>query len=537
MYTAPSRSVLPPELDPRLGRRRPQRSGLRRALALLTVTLSVLVVVASTGGYVVVRWFDGSIARIKLDFGNDRPPEASKGEQNWVLAGTDSRAGTGNEYGGDAVQGERSDTTILAHLDNDGTTTLMSIPRDTLVEIPPYDDDKGVSHPAHKDKFNAAIMLGGPSLMVRTIEGLTGIRVDHYVAVDLAGFKQITDAIGGVDVCIKPSTLVERSMNDERTEYLRSSNTNDPFSGFKGHVGENHLNGDQALAFVRQRHGLEGGDTARIRRQQQFLGQVFRQATATGVLLNPGRVSSLLGAVRDALTLDQDTSLSDLEKLAGRMRGLDATKLRFETVPTREFTESDAGAVFINGGLQYREPGTNFDAIGLPLLVDQPQFDQLLARLKGEAPPTPNASTTQEAPAPVTIPPSQVLVTAQNGTPTSGTARRATEALAQLGFRTNAPTVADASTYGASEVRYAPGQEESAQTLAAAVPGSVLKVDPTVTNGIVLVVGSSYTGTRPVTVLGQNSAPTPTPSKSASSPATIAPPPVTAADADNRCTF
>jgi LCP family protein required for cell wall assembly len=381
-------------------------------------------------------------------------------------------------------------------------------------------------------------MLGGPSLMVRTIEEFTGIRVDHYVGVDLAGFKQITDAIGGVDVCVKRSYLAETTLNDERTSYVRSTNLNDPFSGFHGKVGENHLNGDQALAFVRQRHGLEGGDTARIRRQQQFLGQVFRQSTATGVLLNPGRVSSLLGAVRNALTLDQNTSLTDLEKLAGRMRGLDATKLRFETVPTREFTENDVGAVQTSNGLQYQEPGKHLDAIGLPLLIDEPKFNDLLTRLKGEPTTAPSASTS-EAATPVTVPPSQILVTAENGTTTSGQARRATEALAELGFRTAAPVVADASTYGASEVRYAPGQEESAQTVSAAVPGSVLKADPTVTNGVVLVVGSSYTGTRPVTVLGETPTATPTPSASASAsaPATMAPPPVTAADADNRCTF
>ncbi|MDQ1633508.1 MAG: hypothetical protein QOJ32_317, partial [Frankiaceae bacterium] len=347
MYTAPSRTVLPPELDPRIGRGAPHLRGLKKLLALLTVTLSVLIVVGSTSGYVVVRWFNGSIARIQLNFGDNRPAEAEKGEQNWVLAGTDSRAGTGSEYGGNAVEGERSDTTILAHLDADGTTTLMSIPRDALVTIPAYDDPQGRPQPAHQDKFNSAIMLGGPSLLVRTIEGLTGIRVDHYVSVDLAGFKRITDAIGGVDVCIKPSSLVESTFNDAGTERVRSTNLNDPFSQFRGVVGTNHLDGDQALAFVRQRHGLEGGDTARIQRQQQFLGQVFRSASSTGVLLNPARVTSLIAAVRDALTLDSETSLNDLEKLAGRFRGLDATKLRFETVPTRDFTENDPGAVTI----------------------------------------------------------------------------------------------------------------------------------------------------------------------------------------------
>lgn len=506
---------------------------------MLTVTLSVLIVVASTGGYVVVRWFNGSIARIQLNFGGNRPPEAAKGEQNWLLAGLDSRAGTGNEYGGTAeVQGERSDTTILAHLDKDGSTTMVSIPRDTLVTIPAYTDDKGIDHPAHQDKFNSAIMLGGPSLMVRTIEDFTGIRVDHYMAVDLAGFKQITDAIGGVNVCVKPSKVVEAGTDPDTGRAYRSTNLDDPYSGWVGHVGDNHVNGDQALAFVRQRHGLEGGDIARIQRQQQFLGQVFRQSTASGVLLNPARVASLIEAVKNALTLDQNTSLTDLEKLAGRLKGLSATKLSFETVPTRDLTDSDPNTIRIGGpgaALQYKEPGAP-RAVGSVQLVVQPQYDQLLARLKGMAAPAPSPSAA--APQPVTVPPSQVLVTAENGTTTSGQARRASEALSALGFRTNAPQVADATTYGASEVRYAPGQEESAKTVAAAVPGSVLKVDPTVSNGIVLVVGSSYTGTQPVTVLGATPTATATASpKAPPSASATAPPPVTAADAGNRCTF
>jgi LCP family protein required for cell wall assembly len=464
VYTAPTRSVLPPELDPRIGRRHPRRRGVRRALALLAVTLSVLIVLASTGGYVVVRWFNGSIARIQLNFGNDRPPEASKGEQNWLLAGTDSRAGTGTEYGG-----------------NDGTTTLMSIPRDTLVTVPPYDDDKGIGHPAHQDKFNSAIMLGGPSLMVRTVEGLTGVRIDHYVSVDLAGFKKITDAIGGVTVCVKRSSVVETG-TDDNGRYYRSTNLDDPFSGFRGTVGANHLDGDQALAFVRQRHGLEGGDTARIQRQQQFLGEVFRHSTSTGVLLNPSRVTSLLGAVRDALTLDENTSVSDLEKLGGRMRGLDPTKLRFETVPTRDLKPSDPGAVQIGGALQYKELGAP-RAIGSVLLIDQPKFDSLLAALKNTGSLPPSSAPVTEPPAVVTVPPSQVLLTVENGTTISGIARKATDDLGRQGFRTNAPVVADATTYGASEVRFAPGYEDSAKTVASAVPGSVLKTDPTATNG------------------------------------------------------
>jgi hypothetical protein len=170
-------------------------------------------------------------------------------------------------------------------------------------------------------------------------------------------------------------------------------------------------------------------------------------------------------------------------------------------------------------------------------LVQQPQYDQLLARLKGTADLTPSETPTTEPPAPVTIPPSQVLVTVENGSGISGLARKATDELGSQGFRTNSPTLADVDTYGASEVRYAPGEEESAQTVAAAVPGSVLKTDPTATNGIVLVVGSSYTGTRAVQVSGSESDTATTSPSRSPSPAATVPAPVTAADPGNRCTF
>ena len=116
-----------------------------------------------------------------------------------LLAGLDSgRQGTG----ANDETGMHSDTTIIAHLDKDGTTTLVSIPRDTMVTIPSYKDKQGNQHDAHKAKFNSAISEGGASLLVRTVEKLTNIRVDHYVSVDLEGFAKISNALNGVPVCI-----------------------------------------------------------------------------------------------------------------------------------------------------------------------------------------------------------------------------------------------------------------------------------------------------------------------------------------------
>ena len=196
----------PAEGDPGGSRYRARPSRAGRAGRVLLAVLSTAVLALSVGGYLVTNYFDHTIARLHLNLGGSTP--AADSSSNWLLVGTDSRAGSGSQYG--SVPGQRSDTTILAHLAKDGTTTLVSIPRDTYVEVPAYDAN-GVHHLAAKDKFTNAINVGGPSLLVATVEQLTGLPVEHYVSVDLAGFKQVTDAVGGVNVCLKQSSF---SSND-----------------------------------------------------------------------------------------------------------------------------------------------------------------------------------------------------------------------------------------------------------------------------------------------------------------------------------
>ena len=346
--------------------RKRRRSLWGRLVYLVASLLAVVVLLGSVGGFVVVKWFDGSIARVQLNLGstdkNDKsiPPPTPLGSQNWLLVGTDSRAGTNGEFG-TGIDGERSDTTILAHLDADGTTTNISIPRDTLVTIPAYEDSSKVTHPAEKNKFNQAIFEGGAPLLVRTVQNMFDIRIDHYVSVDLEGFKKISQVLNGVQVCIKPAPASADEDNGQIT------NINDGFSGFHGHYGTQRLAGDQAVAFVRQRHGLPNGDIDRIKRQQQFLGSVFRTATQVNLLFKPLAVTQLLGALKKSLTLDEHTSLSDLETLGQRLRGLDPAKVLFETVPQRglDVTDTDLGTIVIQDSIPTLIPtgqGNNVEA-------------------------------------------------------------------------------------------------------------------------------------------------------------------------------
>ncbi|WP_242424413.1 LCP family protein, partial [Frankia sp. EI5c] len=193
-----------------------------------------------------------------------------------------------------------------------------------------YTGADGAEHAAQKSKLNAAFAYGGPSLLVRTIETLTNIRIDHYLQIDFVGFQAMTDALGGVTVCVKelPAELKARGLD----------NLNDRYSGWHGQVGDNTLDGGQALAFVRQRYGLPEGDIDRIRRQQQFLGVIFREVASAGTLLNPGRLLDVVGAATSALTLDQNTSLTDLRGLAVRMQGISSGGVAFKTVPATPST-------------------------------------------------------------------------------------------------------------------------------------------------------------------------------------------------------
>ena len=351
-----------------------------------------------------------------------------------------------------------------------------------------------------------AILEGGPALLVATIQNLTGIPIDHYVSVNLEGFKKISEVLNGVNVCIKPAPASADEENGAIT------NINDGYSGFHGKYGEQKVVGDSAVAFVRQRHGLPDGDISRIQRQQQFLGAVFREATQNGVLFNPVAITHLLSAVRNAITLDQNTSLSDLEKLAIRLRGVGPNKLLFETVPQRglEFSDTDLGSVVpyqgVPGGIPTLIPNGQTDNVGSVQVINQPQFQQMLSTLRDESPTTsttgPNATPSTSKPVKVTVPPSDVTVTVQDGVGQVGLANQVTAKFAQQGYKTGAPGPADATTYSHSVVLYSPGNQEQARTVATAVPGSIVEADPAATNSVILIVGQNFTTVQPVSLTG-----------------------------------
>lgn len=280
---------------------------------LIAIGVFAALIVAGIGGLLWQRQssYNGNIDRIKGVMPTDqanRPGPNVEGTENWVLVGSDSRAESATTgQGGDVWKPgqQRTDTIMLLHLPADRKKAyIISFPRDSWVEIPGYG----------KQKINAAFSYGGPKLLIETLESLTGIRVDHYGAIDFEGFKSMTDALGGVTVNIKQSVY-------------------DPARKKQWTAGRQRLNGEDALLFVRQRYNLPNGDFDRIKRQQAFLGALAKQAADRGTLTNPLKLDRFLSALTKSISVDSGVSAGDLRSLAVSMRSVRASDVMFMTLP------------------------------------------------------------------------------------------------------------------------------------------------------------------------------------------------------------
>ena len=472
----PGDRPLPPHLDPRGPRpsqslprvvrtapvEEPPRSRVARALSVLAATLSVALFAVATLGYVLYDKYDAQINRIPgLSAalpGLVKPPPAPRDAKNVLLVGSDSREGVGKSFGRD--EGQRSDTIILAHLYGDSDKAqLISFPRDTYVTIPAYTDPAtGVQHAERKDKINSAMATGGPALLIATIEHLTRIRVDNYLQIDFAGFQQMVEELGGVEVCL----LRDVKETDSRIDLK---------------AGRQVVRGEQALAFVRQRKGLPNGDIDRIKRQQAFIASIARKALSSGTLLNPSRLNGFLDVATRAVDADDQLSGTELSALALRLRNFSAGGVSFTTVPISS-TNGTAG------NLRYL------------VLLDEAKSASLFDRLRrDEAPGSRKRARPSPTPAtPLIVAPPSVRVAVLNGAGVPGLGARAAADLVDVGFTVVGSPGNRGSGATATYVRYGPTRADSARTLAAAVPGSTLQADDTLGSTVELVVGASYAG-------------------------------------------
>jgi LCP family protein required for cell wall assembly len=275
-----------------------------------SAALVVLLVVLTVVGWLTWRHLNGNIRTADASLA----PSTLSGTQNILLVGSDNRSGSDARYG--TAQGARSDTTILLHTPADRREAVaVSIPRDSMVEIPQCTRSDGTTAAASYGMFNSAFDTGGIGCTVKTVETLTGVRITHFIVLDFTGFVQVVNALGGIRVCV-------------------TQPISDPDSRLSLPAGITTLNGDQALAFVRVRHIGNGSDLERITRQQYFLDELEAQVRAAGVLSNPLRMYDIANAATKAIVTDPGLgSISRLLALVNSLNQVPSGKTTYVTVP------------------------------------------------------------------------------------------------------------------------------------------------------------------------------------------------------------
>ena len=458
----------PPGDEPPRGHRGGGGRGNRmRVLAWVSIGVTTVMVAGSLTAYTMYRDAFGNITQksVNKDIINPRPPDT--GALNVLLVGSDTRAGAGNaKYGQQTARladagGKRTDTIILMHISpNRDKARLISFPRDSMVQIPKCKNETTKQEMApRRDMINSAYNSGGVACTISTIETLTGIRVNHFVEVDFSGFKNIVDALGGIEICLKTA------VNDRASKLVLPA-------------GRSRLDGEKALGYVRLRHYGDGSDIQRIRRQQIFLSKVVAKATSSELLTDVGKLKDFISAAAGSVTMDPELA-NDPEQLieiAMSAKQLTAGGVQFTTIPWAPDPQDKNRVVW-----------------------KEPDATKLFTSIKTDtevATPAPSASAGTTKPK-VTIKPEQVKVQVLNGTKTVGKAREVADQLAEQGF-----TVVGLGNYEApggvglakTEVHYAK-TAETAPDYAGTLTGAVLP-KPTSAAGRVKVTNpSAYTST------------------------------------------
>ncbi|MFF8382012.1 LCP family protein [Streptomyces sp. NPDC015661] len=436
----------------------------------MATALSVAVLAAGGVGHAVVTGLDTGITRVDPFKDMKNRPQAGHG-MNVLVVGTDGRDRITPEekqkYRLGGAPCHCTDTVMLVHVSEDRErASVVSLPRDSYAEMPEHTDlNSGRKHRAHPVKLNAAYAEGGPGLTVRTVESMTGVKIDHYLEVDFTSFMRTVDAVGGVQICTK------RPLKDS-------------YTGLDLAPGTHELDGGQALQYVRSRHIDGAADLGRMQRQQRFLAALIDRMTNGGVLLNPVRfrevATTLLGSVR----ADEDFGTDQLLALAKAMHGFTPASSEFVSVPI--------------GDMSFPVKG-----IGSTVKWDAAKAQKLFQSLRDDRPlaAAPRAETSGKAPKAVVVdvPPRTIRVQVYNGTRTDGLGRKVDDALRATGFdTTRTPMTGAGKERARTVVEYDPRWDRSAKSLAAALPGAELRAVAGRGGTLRVTVGGDYKGVRGV---------------------------------------
>ncbi|WP_235931565.1 MULTISPECIES: LCP family protein [Actinomyces] len=297
----------PPVPPPQPARPRRRRRG--RPLRWIAVVLVLALTLVAGRILWLAHRVEDSIGRVDALSG-----AADTAGQTWLIVGSDSRADGTIQ---DETEGARADSIMLLHRAQNGTTALVSLPRDTYVEIPDHGGDK----------INASYSYGGAPLLVATVEDLTGLTVDHYVEVGMGGVTSLVDAVGGIEVCL---------------DY----DVEDPDSGLVWHTADGEcqtVDGTRALAYSRMRKADPLGDIGRALRQRAVVSAVVSEAMSTETLLSLSRQDALVEAGASTLTVDEGMGSVDLARMVLAFRN--ATGSGLMGAPPIESLDYEPGGI------------------------------------------------------------------------------------------------------------------------------------------------------------------------------------------------
>ncbi|NHI20283.1 LCP family protein [Phycicoccus endophyticus] len=408
------------------------------------MAVAVVAVLAVGGGAgLLAAWrLNANITKVDVSdaIGTDRPTQAAPDAVNILLVGSDTRKGKGNNEIGMSPDdpGDHSDTNLLVHLSEDRTwASVVSIPRDSMTPAPPECSSDAPKTQWVTRQWNHNYQIGGIGCLIRTLEGNTGVYVDHYAVVDFRGFQDMVDALGGVEVC------TEEAIDDED-------------SGLQLSAGTHTLQGEQALAYVRVRKSVgDGSDLGRIKRQQAFLSSVAQEATSSRLLFRPTALYGFLDAATRSLTTDPDFGLGTMRDLAESVREIGLENIEFVTVPNETYP-ADPNRV------QWQDSA---EVIWESLREDHRVNEPAATRSPS---PSPSASA-------LSVSPDDIDVLVLNASGTSGLAGQSAAALTVQGFASVQVGDASGEVEDGVLVEYSAGQAQAARTVAAAFPGATVR--------------------------------------------------------------
>ena len=460
-------------------RARAHRSSAKKVAAILAVL--ALVTVIGIGGIAALR-LTGNLTSSPLNLSDGAAP-AEDGPLDILVMGSDTRSGTGNtEYGSKDDSEGRTDVMMLVHVtEKRDAVTVVSFPRDLIVEIPQCTDpDTGKVYPAEKDMLNSAVERGGPGCTVAAIDKLTGVHTDHFMLADFNAVKELSSAVGGVEVCVNEAV-------------------DDPKSGLRLPAGISTVEGEQALAFLRSRAAFgNGGDEARIRSQQAFLASLTRKIQADGTLTNVPQLYHIAEVMTQNLHVDQGlTSIPTLVQIAGTFNGIDLGRIAFVTAPTEPYPadpnrlqldQKPAAKLFTT--LREDVAVTGAAESAAPSSDPATSAPGASATKGGGASSRPSASPSPTGPA---VDPALVPVTVTNRSDTGGRDAQVVQRLRTKGYD-QARSGKSGAQLSATQIFYHPDWALAAQDVAALLDAAPSQLVPSwEVSGVQVAVGQDFT--------------------------------------------